>query len=523
MDYKNKINNHPNVIKNHLQNNTVNDLDKALSFDQQSTATPQKKIFNEIDLNQDGKTNLQDYGKLFDFIYRNEDGLITLSDAQKQLADRDNNGKVDLLDLYKVGTLISENIYNSISPNKVQKGDLNNDGKINDDDIAAFEELNFATLGFYVDKPPTKEMIEAADFNGDGVLNGDDLKELESMVPTEKKDSKQNEILETNKLLGDLNFDGSVDYDDLEILGNGLSSFKKKDKLTIEQQNVADINQDGRINYADTTLMSTNIANSLIQSIDFDSKLKGDLNNDGKIDKKDEWIFIEEGRIVRDPSPGRIIFDRTLQLLDLNRDGKIDKKDYDTLHYDLLHNEKPKITPPTKIDPNNWMVSQKIGPTNLNEDKPFLNGNCGPASLLMVARMFGKIGGGAEEANKQIELMRELMGAVPSEHEGTANIQIIDGAQSLGLSAKNAHSNINDIARAIQHGKKVIAGVDPRKYGPTTISNRHFVVISDFDGERFTVYDPGFQKPLKLTEKQLELALENEGNNTVIIGQTSHK
>ncbi len=483
---------------------SINDLDKNLLR------------ADQIDLNQDGTTDQKDYRLLFDSIYKNEDNSIVLTDAQKQLADRDNNGTIDVIDLYNVRGIISQNIYDSINPSETQKGDLNNDGKIDQNDIGAFTELNYATLGLIVDRTPAEEMVQAADFNGDGILNGDDLQKLESLVE-KKEDPEHIKPLSTEKLLGDFNFDGSVDYDDVEILGNSLSRFTKKDKLTDEQRDVADMNQDGKVDSSDMMTLSYNIFKSLLSSIKPGSGLNGDMNNDGNIDKKDEWTYIIASDIVRNHP--EISLGELFPVFDLNHDGRINKKDYNVLHYDLLKNEKPIIPSPTKTDPNNWMVSQNKGPTNLNEDKPFFNGNCGVTSLLMVARMFGKIGGGAEEANEQIELMRELMGATTSEYEGSSMMQVSDGARSLGLNAKATHSDINDIVSAIKHGKKVIAGVDPKKYGPTTTSIGHAVVISDFDGEKFTVYDPGFQKPIKLTKQQLELALNDKGINTAIIGK----
>jgi len=502
---KTKTNHLSYVQKSHAYKDSINDPDKDL-------------LTSQFDLNQDGKTNIKDYSLLFDYIYKNEDNSITLTDAQKKLADIDNNGTINCLDLYKAGRLIGQNIYNSINPNETIKGDLNNDGKVNKDDVAAFVELNYTALGLVTGRTPTVHMIQAADFNGDGILNGYDLEELESLMTKKTTSKETNSLIKSpvsDKLLGDLNFDGSVDYDDLEILGNGLNSYKKKDKLTEEQKAVADINKDGKVDFSDTMFLRQDIVNDLLKSIQLGSSLKGDLNNDGNVDKKDEWAFVIASDIVRNHPEES--FNGLSQILDLNNDGKINKKDYNILHYDLLKNKRPVIPSPTKTDPVNWMVSQRQGPTNLNEDKPFLNGNCGVASLLMVARMFGKIGGGAGEANEQIQLMRELMGGINSEYEGSTSMQTADGARSLGLKAKVAHSNINDIIRALKHGKKVIASVDPKNYAPTT-STTHAIVISGFDGKNFTVYDPGFQKPIKLTKQQLELALLDINDNTVIIG-----
>ncbi len=501
-----KPNHFSDVQKSHAYKDSINDPDKDL-------------LTSQFDLNQDDKTNIKDYGLLFDYIYKNEDNSITLTDAQKKLADIDNNGTINCLDLYKAGRLIGQNVYNSINPNETLKGDLNNDGKVNKDDVSAFVELNYTVLGLVTDRTPTKHMIQAADFNGDGILNGYDLEELESLMTKKTASKETNSLIKspiTDKLLGDLNFDGSVDYDDLEILGKSFNSYKKQDKLTEEQKAVADMNKDGKVDFSDMMFLRQNISDGLLKSIQPGSSLRGDLNNDGNVDKKDEWAFVIASDIVRNHPEESL--NGLSQILDLNNDGKINKKDYNILHYDLLKNKRPVIPSPTKTDPANWMVSQRQGPTNLNEDKPFLNGNCGVASLLMVARMFGKIGGAAEEANEQIQLMRELMGGINSEYEGSTSIETADGARSLGLSAKVTHSNINDIVRALKHGKKVIAGVDPKNYAPTTTSTRHSIVISGFDGEKFTVYDPAFQKPIKLTKQQLGLALLDVNDNTVIIG-----
>jgi hypothetical protein len=97
---------------------------------------------------------------------------------------------------------------------------------------------------------------------------------------------------------------------------------------------------------------------------------------------------------------------------------------------------KPPSEPkkPSVLDqPERWFISQlRSKKYNSREDDG--SGNCGPASLTMIARAFRKVDGGAGKMDEAIEhTRRDKMRAGTDEDYGTAVSQLKRGAERYGL------------------------------------------------------------------------------------------
>jgi LysM repeat protein len=140
---------------------------------------------------------------------------------------------------------------------------------------------------------------------------------------------------------------------------------------------------------------------------------------------------------------------------------------------------------------NSWYISQYGSKWNTNEDVPgYDNGNCGPTSLTMVAKAFGKIHPNAAQADAAIEETRRRMGDGMNERSGTSVAGIARGASSYGLNAKTLwNANSGSIANELAKGRLVIVhGTvikdDGRTYGG------HYYVVTKIENGKAYLNDP---------------------------------
>ena len=522
--------NDKNLI-NRLGSNEVNQRNK-------NSKDPDSSLKDSISLNQlaPGKGDLDSNGVLDfndskilgDYLYPDPNNTPEkLSEDQLKKADINNDGKVNYGDLMILSSTLNNMIISSFKPGSSVKGDLNGDGKVNNDDINITVLTEYLTLGGAVGTRPSDKLVKAVDFNEDGILNNADLKILESLL-TDKSDTlpeQSGRPPNANVKKGDLNQDGRVDDTDLTILGDAINNKKLFDKLTEDQKQAADLSKDGKINGFDIVELQKEIITNSHNSFNPTSGIIGDFNGDSILDDNDLEIFNEKRisyEYFESSNPGNkdYYYEHIKGLLDFNMDGKVTKADKDLFINKILHKELPKIEIPGEInnDPKNWMVSQELGFTNPHVDKTTFNGNCAPTSLVMIARMFGKLGGGPEEAQKQIKYVRELAG-VPNEYTGASLESISDAAESLGLKSTHTFGDINTIKFSLNSGKKLLLNVDPGKYAPGG-GGGHAIVVSGFKDGMFEVYDPGFQRPIKVSEKTLAEAMQFTNGDMLIIGKS---
>lgn len=171
-------------------------------------------------------------------------------------------------------TVLLETLTVTSHPHPTQKGDVNFDGKIDNEDLGILDEA-----------------LTYGDMNNDGKLDQEDYKTLMSQVGSRDSEAEQ-WVIEK----GDINQDGKIDKKDLNLLGNVLQ--------------VGDLDSDGKVDRTDY-----NALNDIINPVK-----KGDTNSDGNVDKQDVKLLED-----------------ALSFGDMNQDGKLDQEDYKILADQLPH------------------------------------------------------------------------------------------------------------------------------------------------------------------------------------------
>ncbi len=393
------------------------------------------------DINLDGVFNRDDLRILYDYFH---DPLkyIELTEEQKKNVDVDQDGKVTDRDFISLYIKVGQQEFDTVKINHNLEGDFNSDGKKDEQDLHLLVDIENVKLGLIPDRTITDELKKAVDINHDGFLNNDDFNALKSQIQPTGPSGPNNgppRPPDANALVGDVDGNGKVDYDDLERIGKSLNSADKKDKL-IDKLEVADVNKNGQIDFGDLVGLEKILRNKVYDSLKSGSSLKGDLNNDGTVDKQDVYAMMLAKKIF---FYEQNVSDQ-IKAADLNGDGKVNIQDLNILRYDILKESKLEVTDFQNLSttPDDMFASQSPGPFNTSDDAGLINGDCGPTILLMIARMFHKIGGGAKDVNEEINLMRQLMGANPSHFIGVGSDDFISGAEALGLEAKNVKATI---------------------------------------------------------------------------------
>lgn len=176
---------------------------------------------------------------------------------------------------------------------------------------------------------------------------------------------------------------------------------------------------------------------------------------------------------------------------------------------------KPKPAPAAK--PNvgkETFVSQYRSTSNTSEDASRANGNCGPASLTIVAEAFGKRSVSPGNANSAIEDSRRRMGAGTSnasEYNGTSYAQLVNGAKSYGLDATVLYGGLDKLKAELAKGRLVIAHVRPSYLFPNSTSGHYTVVTKVADG-RVYMHDPANPSgPMSISVAQFTKAQAQRG------------
>ncbi|HEY9713403.1 MAG TPA: C39 family peptidase, partial [Chroococcales cyanobacterium] len=135
-------------------------------------------------------------------------------------------------------------------------------------------------------------------------------------------------------------------------------------------------------------------------------------------------------------------------------------------------------------DPNSYFASQIGGsPSNPNGDRNS-NEDCGPTSIVMALRHFGKLSSDPQQAAQEIESVRNAMG-IPSHTSGIGLSDIVRAANKYGLQASTVNS-VQDIEKALAAGKQVVAVGNPiyyeqsGVYGGSTYDKKQQLTGSDY-------------------------------------------
>ncbi len=145
-------------------------------------------------------------------------------------------------------------------------------------------------------------------------------------------------------------------------------------------------------------------------------------------------------------------------------------------------------------NPNSYFISQVYDP-RFNPYAPRSTANCGPTSLAMVLRAFGR-GPAAANVEDLVEKVRIQMTGRNDSNELTNENQLARAASVYGLASQSVGS-VDEIERQLEQGKLVILAGNPGAYNYPFSSEQyfpfsggHFIVVSAIEGNRVVINDP---------------------------------
>lgn len=141
------------------------------------------------------------------------------------------------------------------------------------------------------------------------------------------------------------------------------------------------------------------------------------------------------------------------------------------------------------------------------------NANCGPASLAMALKAYGRV---PREVEKQppaqlIARVRRAMTGKPDEDTWTYPVQVLLAAPRFGLQAEYVFG-LDEIQRAMRlPGRLVVLNLNPTPAYAQRLTRPydggHFALLTAIEGNRATLCDPLADAPLTLSLAQLAQAL----------------
>ena len=188
-------------------------------YHEQSHPKAESIIEGRLDVNGDGKVDLEDLREFRRKLIalRKEKG--SLNEDEKEQLDINGDGVVDEHDFIALGMAI---LRAGISPEEgaqgVARGDLNNDGRINHEDLGILRlQLDLQEAG----QSLTQETISSLDMDGDGKLDEEDFISLTMLVLANEAEEAQRDGLEKllteNPLL-------QKEFDQLRLQTEGFQS-----------------------------------------------------------------------------------------------------------------------------------------------------------------------------------------------------------------------------------------------------------------------------------------------------------
>lgn len=200
-------------------------------------------------------------------------------------------------------------------------------GDINNDGTVSDDDQNL--LDQYLDGKVRYSDINNEDVNGDGVVDRNDARHLNNLVQYGKME------LPTD-ILGDIDNDGKIDISDIKRLQDTFDG--KESHVNVYN---ADINGDDIVDQNDMTALKNIISDEKIQK---NNGILGDINNDGTVDASDQHLLDEylDGKVQSIKVNNE----------DVNGDGVVDRNDARNLNNLVQYG---KMETPTGIlgDTNN--------------------------------------------------------------------------------------------------------------------------------------------------------------------------
>jgi len=278
------------------------------------------------DINGDGKVTSQD-GTLAMIIANHEKGDVNLngsidcSDVErilriglglenadaaiKNLGDVNNDGEINVTD----AMIVLKGLQGRCFGDGVLKGDINGDGKVD------IEDLKLGMKDLIGTTTLDGDALKRADMDGDGQFTRNDFNAIQATVYNNQKTSVEANAPHS----GDANGDGVVTKEDVDIAKDALAG----KQISQEVKTAIDMNGDGQITAADVTIIQNKVTQSTTTTTTqpTTSYILGDLNEDNK-------VTVSEGALVLRAAIGLVsLSEDQKKRADVNGDGKVTAAD----------------------------------------------------------------------------------------------------------------------------------------------------------------------------------------------------
>ena len=223
------------------------------------------------DVNFDGTVDEQDINSMIRFYL----GSIDFTEKQKSVIDANKDGiftGTDILGIYELSfkKYGNDNFITAM-------GDVNLDGKIDDNDVLYLRSYIVHNPEYPLDANGQKR----ADIYENEIVDGNDVLLLRMIITNKFKYNINSDIT-----MGDVNFDGKIDYLDIDTM---IKILMGKQTIKNNQKSRVDYNNDGVFDCTDLISIYED-AYSKYGNTGF-VKAKGDVNLDGKIDNNDVYYI----------------------------------------------------------------------------------------------------------------------------------------------------------------------------------------------------------------------------------------
>lgn len=168
----------------------------------------------------------------------------------------------------------------------------------------------------------------------------------------------------------------------------------------------------------------------------------------------------------------------------------------------------PSLVPPDRAE--TYFISQYTHPRWHPETTPLYNANCGPTSMAMVLKAFGKVQ--VDSVNQLVRQIRVEMTGFDDEQTWTYPAQFPRAAARFGLQSRIVRGGADAVLAAMQRpGALAIVNVNPTPaYSDQLahpVNGGHFAVVTQAQGNQITLNDPLADGPITITREQLAVAL----------------
>ena len=297
--------------------------------------------------------------------YYCDDSTYTLSGAKCRktlytspylVGDVDHDGTIGIMDVTYIQLYLAGN--KKFDEFDTRLADVNKDGIIDNNDASIIQKYSIGIVDettTYIHGSSGVVLEQSYILGTDKLcpINYNYSKVRDNCVMYDRKDA-----IKVNFIYGDINENKKIDDEDYALIKSYLSG---SIKLTDKQLKIADMNSDGKVSMEDLQL----IENEIIGSSNKDENLKndkskntndyinGDINEDKKIDSEDYAL------IKSYLASGFKLTDRQLKIADMNSDGKVSMEDLQLIESKVINSDKTNVT--LKIADSNDVNNLFIG------------------------------------------------------------------------------------------------------------------------------------------------------------------